>query len=155
MGRTGARRGRGGAYGCYLRGAVFGGALVLTAAILLSLRASPAPGPASEAPGVTSADPGNAAAVAQGRAVYERYCAACHGASFERRPPGQTSPGVLANTIADRTDAELFGITKYGGQAEGAGGAMPAFGGVLSDSEIRAVLAYIRSFPPAGSAAEP
>jgi mono/diheme cytochrome c family protein len=156
MGRTGSRRGRSGAYGCYLRAAVFGGALMLTAAvILLGLRASPEQGPASEAPVVTSADPGDAAAVAQGRVVYERSCVACHGASFERRPPGQTSPGILANTITDRTDAELFAITKYGGQAASAGGAMPGFGGALSDSEIWAVLAFIRSLSPPGSAAEP
>lgn len=112
-------------------------------------------------------DPTDKAAVAAGQRVYDRHCSACHGANLEGQPDWRTrkSDGRLPAPPHDASghtwhhpDAVLFGIVKEGllpGKyaPEGYESDMPAFGGVLSDDEIRAVLAYIKSTWPEEEAA--
>ena len=99
--------------------------------------------------------------VTQGRAIYRDHCATCHGANLEgqpdwRRPDAQ---GYLPAPPHDETghtwhhaDPLLFEITKHGTEAVVGGGYrsnMLGFGEVLSDEEIVAVLAFIKStWPP-------
>lgn len=93
-----------------------------------------------------------------GQHVYEANCAACHGVNLQGQPNWQ-SPGAdgfmpapphdeTGHTWHHPTDL-LFAITKYGvaeaSSLEGYESAMPAYGGILSDAEIIAVLAYIKS----------
>nr|WP_313415721.1 cytochrome c [Brevundimonas diminuta] len=96
----------------------------------------------------------------EGRAIYEVHCAACHGAELEGQPNWR-SPLPLGRLPAPPHDASghtwhhsddvLFRIVKEG-TAEIVGGGyesdMPGFGDVLSDAEIRTVLAYIKSTWP-------
>lgn len=101
-----------------------------------------------------------APSIEQGRAVYARHCAACHGANLEgqpdwrqRRPDGKlpAPPHDPSGHTWHHDDETLFRITKHGVAAfagPGYSSDMPAFEGVLSDEEIRAVLAYIRSTWP-------
>lgn len=105
------------------------------------------------------ADPGDPRLVARGRAVYDGRCAACHGARLEGQPNWQSrlSDGRMPAPPHDASghtwhhpDAVLFGITKEGlvpGKYAPPGyqSDMPAFGGVLSDADIAAVLAYVKS----------
>jgi mono/diheme cytochrome c family protein len=108
--------------------------------------------------GISRADPANAALVAAGRQLYDTRCASCHGARLEGQPNWQQQSGVLVAPPLDetspawrRTDRWLFAIVKEGGQAvapPGAVSAMPAFGGGLSDEQIWAALAYIKSTWP-------
>lgn len=99
--------------------------------------------------------------IAQGRQLYVANCAACHGLQLEGQPNWQAelpAGGRLAPPH-DRTghtwhhpDPVLFDITKRGGQASSPPGYrnnMPGFGASLSDSQIWAVLAYIKSTWPA------
>lgn len=97
------------------------------------------------------------AQVALGQKLYAQHCAACHGAKLEgqpdwrRRLPNGRMPAPPHDESGHtwhHPDAVLFGITKDGlvppyaprdYQSD-----MPAFGGTLSDEEIRAVLAYIK-----------
>lgn len=104
------------------------------------------------------ADPANARQVASGKAVYNQYCAACHGASLEGQPDWRSrSPsGRLPAPPHDDSghtwhhpDDLLFGLTKFGltppyGPA-GYQSDMPAFGATLSDQQIWDTLAYIKS----------
>lgn len=106
---------------------------------------------------ITSANPNNPQAVALGQQVYAAQCASCHGASLEGQPNWQQElpTGGLPAPPHDETghtwhhnDQSLFTTVKYGGQAtapQGFKSNMPAFGAVLSDEEIYAVLAYIKS----------
>ncbi len=109
------------------------------------------------------ADPADAAQVALGRGVYERQCASCHGAKLEGQPnwrdrlPNDSMPAPPHDATGHtwhHPDGVLFGITKEGlvpGKyaPKGYRSDMPGFGGVLSDEEIWAVLAYIKStWPP-------
>jgi len=108
------------------------------------------------------ADPGNAAQVAQGKAVYGRHCASCHGARLEGQPNWREKlptgrmpapPHDASGHTWHHPDAVLFGITKHGlvpGKYAPPGyeSDMPAFAGTLTDGEIWAVLAYIKGTWP-------
>lgn len=107
-------------------------------------------------------DPADRSLVLRGKAVYASNCAACHGASLQGQPNWrQRLPnGRIPAPPHDKTghtwhhpDAVLLDIIKNGlvpGRTAPPGYAsdMPAFGGTLSDDEIVAVLAYIKSFWP-------
>ncbi|WGH79229.1 c-type cytochrome [Jannaschia ovalis] len=99
--------------------------------------------------------------VALGRAVYDAQCAACHGADLAGQPDWrQRGPdGLLPAPPHDASghtwhhpSEMLIALTKAGPAAMVGGGyesAMPGFGEVLSDAEIAAALAYIKStWPP-------
>lgn len=121
--------------------------LVLGCAVLLA--------GCGDAPRIDATD---AKQVGVGASVYVKHCAACHGATLEgqpnwrRRLPNGRLPAPPHDANGHtwhHPDELLFGITKNGlvppyAPADYASD-MPAFGGVLSDDEIRAVLAYIQS----------
>lgn len=103
------------------------------------------------------ADISNPEQVALGAAVYAKSCADCHGANLEGKPNWRVknADGTLKPPPHDATghtwhhpDNLLFKITKDGGQDGAPAGftsAMPGFGKNLSDEEIWAVVAYIKS----------
>lgn len=103
------------------------------------------------------ADPDDKELVARGKTVYADTCAACHGENLEGQPNWRvrTEEGLLPAPPHDVTghtwhhpDPLLFKITKYGGQKnapEGFTSGMPEFSEILSDAEIVAVLAFIKS----------
>lgn len=98
--------------------------------------------------------------IAAGRAVYEAQCAACHGAELKGQPDWRTPlpsgrlpapPHDASGHTWHHPDDVLFRIVKEGTAAIVGGeyeSDMPGFGGVLSDAEIEAVLAYIKSTWP-------
>lgn len=100
---------------------------------------------------------------APGRDLYAQHCAACHGADLEgaadwrqRGPDGRfpAPPHDETGHTWHHGDAMLFDYTRRGGQAylDDLGvrfdSGMPAFGDILSDAEIDAILAFIRSTWP-------
>lgn len=99
--------------------------------------------------------------VALGAQVYSAQCAACHGADLqgqpnwrERKPDGKlpAPPHDETGHTWHHDDATLFALTKYGLSrlvGKPIPTDMPAYDGVLSDREINAVLAYIKSRWPA------
>jgi len=110
--------------------------------------------------GSTSSGRMSAEVLAQGRQVYVDQCASCHGAGLEGQPDWK-SPLPSGRLPAPPHDANghtwhhpddvLLRIVKEGTAAIVGGGYesdMAGFGDVLSDAEIRAVLAYIKSTWP-------
>lgn len=106
----------------------------------------------------SKADPRNAAQVALGANVYAQNCVICHGAKLEgqpdwreRLPSGRlpAPPHDESGHTWHHSEDVLFGITKHGlvppYAPKGYESDMPAFGAKLSDEEILAVLAYIKS----------
>ena len=104
------------------------------------------------------ADAGNSSQVTLGASVYRDHCAICHGANLEGQPEWKSRKpdGRLPAPPHDQTghtwhhsDDILFRITKGGLNPPlapaGYQSDMPAFGGVLTDEQIWAVLAYIKS----------
>jgi mono/diheme cytochrome c family protein len=127
-------------------------ALSLAAALLLA-----ACGKAS-APGEDArADPRDARKVALGEKVYAANCASCHGAKLEGQPQWQrrlpngrlpAPPHDESGHTWHHPDDMLFNMIRQGVTAYAPPGYesdMPAFAGKLSDDEIWAVLAYIKS----------
>lgn len=100
--------------------------------------------------------------VVLGEVIYGQHCASCHGPHLEGQPNWRTRKpdGRLPAPPHDETghtwhhgDDHLFRITKIGVRPPlappGYKSDMPGFEGVLTDPEIRAVLAFIRStWPP-------
>lgn len=103
---------------------------------------------------------GEARDLANGSTLYAQHCAACHGADLEGAPtwrqPGPNGrlpapPHDATGHTWHHADQVLFEITKYGSAAVIGGGYesdMIGFGDVMSDSDIRDVLAYIKSTWP-------
>lgn len=126
------------------------GALVAALLIL-------APGPPPDRPGSGAID------LAEGRSLYQEYCASCHGAELEGQPDWR-SPGPDGRLPAPPHDATghtwhhpdsvLFQYTRLGGQAvlarQGVAydSAMPGFGDRLTDRQIRNIIEFIKSTWP-------
>jgi cytochrome c oxidase subunit 2 len=103
--------------------------------------------PAAAPAAVAAADP--AALAKQGEAIYTSRCAGCHQATGAGIP-GVFPPLAGAEQV-NGDDKDLAKILVHGlnGPIKVKGtdynGAMPAFGGQLSDEEIAAVATYVRS----------
>jgi mono/diheme cytochrome c family protein len=107
------------------------------------------------------ADPDNAEQVALGQQVYASFCTGCHGANLEGQPNWQKKlplgnfpapPHDETGHTWHHADQWLFEIIKYGGKYHAPPryrSAMPAYQEMLSDAEIWAVLAFIKSHWPA------
>ena len=91
------------------------------------------------APGLAQAQQG---AAAQGKAVYDQQCTACHGANGGA---GDRAPAIVlaqATTLrGQRSDAQLLTIIRNGIP----GTAMPAWSSRLSEGDINAIGAYIHA----------
>lgn len=135
------------------RAAIYGGmaaaALMAAAAVTWFLWPS---GPSG------AADPTDLAQVAFGGEIYRERCAVCHGADLEgqlewkiRKPNGRlpAPPHDETGHTWHHPDEHLFRITKRGLKPplapDGYQSDMPAFADVLTDAEIWAALAYIKS----------
>ena len=109
--------------------------------------------PAASGPG----DPTDATAVAEGEAVYLAHCASCHGTRLEGQPGWQevlpdggypAPPHDGSGHTWRHSDRQLFEATKFGGGFSAAPDSvshMPAFEHVLSDDQIWAALAFVKS----------
>jgi mono/diheme cytochrome c family protein len=99
--------------------------------------------------------------VALGASVYAARCAQCHGANLEGQPDWQqrlangrlpAPPHDAGGHTWHHPDEILFGITKNGMTPYASAdyeSDMPAFAGVLTDDEIAAAIAFIKSRWPA------
>ena len=94
-------------------------------------------------------DPPPPAGAARGERLYYAYCVECHGrdgrASW-RAALFLLRPGNLADRVrmSSHADPYLADIIKHGGSPLGRPG-MPAFGYHLSDDDIQALVAYLRT----------
>lgn len=114
-------------------------------------------------------DPADQTLVMQGKAIYAVNCAACHGESLQGQPDWRRRlpDGRLPAPPHDKSghtwhhpDMMLIDMVKNGlvpGRTAPPGyvSDMPAYGDMLSDEDIVAVLAYIKSsWPPEVLAAQ-
>ena len=99
----------------------------------------------------------DAARVAQGKTLYAMNCASCHGAKGEGEPNWKTSnpdgtypapPHDATGHTWHHSDKLLLEIIRDGGaryESATFKTRMPAWGERLSDEEIQAVLAYLKT----------
>ena len=103
----------------------------------------------------------NAEMVQTGKELYFYHCSECHGKNLEGETPNWRDfkeDGTLPAPPHDKTghtwhhdDQTLFDYTKKGGAAmvpKGFKSAMPGYGKILTDLEIRSILSYIKSTWP-------
>jgi len=130
--------------------------------LALLLSGSPMAYPIMGGQSAVKADPHDRKQVERGQRVYKRFCALCHGSNLEgqanwriRKPDGKlpAPPHDETGHTWHHPDDVLFGIVKYGlvppYAPENYPSDMPAWGSTLSDGDILAVLAYIKSRWPA------
>lgn len=100
-----------------------------------------------------------------GKNVYNEICFACHGRKGDGKGPGwfntKPSPQVFINSVymSRLTDEYIFNVVKYGKLAVLMGEipnkkfeslAMPSFGHVLDDNQIRELIKFERAFSQGG-----
>ncbi len=89
--------------------------------------------------------------VAKGKAVYQQYCASCHGTGGKGDGPAGAALNPKPRDLSDKTYAQglkddyLFQITKNGGPVVKKSPLMPAWGNTLKDDQIKDVVGYLRS----------
>ena len=92
----------------------------------------------------------NAAAAEAAKDIYKTYCWQCPG--MEGNGRGVNIPDMSvqprdhtdAESMAARSDDDLFKVIKEGGQSISKSVLMPPWGGNLSDEEIRGLVKYLR-----------
>jgi mono/diheme cytochrome c family protein len=139
-------------------GLVSGGVLALVAGVAAWVVAAQ---PQDIPEGLTVlGSPVTAEQVAFGQDLYAANCASCHGVNLEGQPDWRrrnedgrmpAPPHDASGHTWHHADRQLHTITKLGVGAivPGYESDMPAFEGILSDDEIIAVLAFIKSTWPA------
>ncbi|MBW2312771.1 MAG: cytochrome c [Deltaproteobacteria bacterium] len=106
---------------------------------------TPSPAPTPEPP--AASEPSAAA----GAAHYATFCASCHGPKGDG--DGPVSAGLNpkparhsdAAYMSGLTDDYLFKVIKEGGAAVGKSPLMAPWGGMLSDAQVRDVVAFVRT----------
>jgi cbb3-type cytochrome c oxidase subunit III len=77
-----------------------------------------------------------------GAALYKKKCSMCHGAEGKGFSANKTPDFTSAEWQKAHSDEEITAAVKDGKK----GTAMPAFGSKLTEDEIKAVVAHLRSF---------
>jgi len=76
--------------------------------------------------------------VFNGKDVYLKECVSCHAHNGAGELPGV--PNFVESNILFKMDRELINVVNDGK------GIMPGYSGLLTDEEIRDVVAYLRTF---------
>ena len=108
-------------------------------------------GAAATRDGTAPPAPAPASADNNGAALYRTWCAGCHGITGRGDGPNAKALPVPparhadAATMSQRPDDTLYDTIDGGGAIMNRSARMPAFGGSLSPTQIRALVAHIRS----------
>jgi len=86
-----------------------------------------------------------------GEDLYQVYCTQCHGVTGNGKGVNAAHLSVAPRNHGDRaemsarTDDELAKVIREGGTSINKSNLMPAWGGNLSDEEISALVAFLRT----------
>ena len=100
--------------------------------------------PAADASKKSTVKAGDAAAISEGKAIWGKDCKSCHGVKGLGDGPKAEKIDISCGDFSSKefqskSDGSLFYYTKIGRKP------MPSFKEKLSDSEIWAVVAYMRT----------
>ena len=113
---------------------------------------APAPEPPPAAPEEPASAPeGNLRGdAANGAELYALYCSSCHGktgkgdgpvaAAFPTRPADHSDAAYMGKL----SDAHIYKVIQKGGASVGKSPLMAPWGGILSDPQLRDLVAYVR-----------
>lgn len=98
----------------------------------------------------SSASAKDTPSLADGKMMYQRYCAACHGnrgdgngfnaKNLDPRPTNHTDAVFMSR----RSDKELFEAVRGGGRSVGKAAIMPPWGNTLDNPQIESLVRYLR-----------
>jgi mono/diheme cytochrome c family protein len=113
------------------------------------------PQPSSDAKKIKNPIPSDAASIEEGRKIYSRTCAPCHGPSGKGdggMALGGSTPADLTDDKWDHgsTDGEIFVVIRDGVSAD-----MEGYKDKLTEKQIWQVINYIRSIGPKDSTKDP
>jgi cytochrome c oxidase cbb3-type subunit III len=117
----------------------------------LTRNAPAASTPVAAAPLTSPAGSAGRASPASAAVLYAKWCASCHGPSGAGDGtnaaylPVRPAVHSDARAMAARPDDALFDVIAAGGEVAGRSARMPGFGETLAASEIRSLVAYIRT----------
>ncbi len=77
--------------------------------------------------------------MARGQEIFERQCASCHQKNGQGMPPA--FPSLVGSQMVKGALKDMIHTVKFGRP----GTAMSAFGNILSDSDLAAVMTYVRN----------
>lgn len=90
---------------------------------------------------------GNADAVTAGQQLFSTNCATCHGEQAKGDGPAGASldpkPANLEQTAKETEPQYQYWVISKGGAAAGLSASMPAFEGVLSETDIWNIVTYL------------
>ena len=119
-------------------------------------------GTALEAGGQTPAGAqATARAIDPGRTLYESGCMSCHGPDGRGMPRSAVGFDIPVPDFTDcsfatpEPDPDWLIVVQHGGPVRAFDRRMPAFGGALSELEIKQILGYIRGVDDLCNAQEP
>ena len=108
--------------------------------------------PAAAAPADASAVAGGAGSTkTAGVEKFEQFCAACHGIDGQANGPSAQAMNPKPRNFTDARwqesvdDAHITKVIKEGGASVGLSATMAPWGAVVNDSEIKEIIAHIRS----------
>ena len=133
---------------CCLVIAAFSIALLLGAALARGRQSNPAQHHNPDAEKLKNPVPGDAASLEEGKKLYNRHCASCHGPAGKGDGGMALSGGTPAN-LTDETwdhgssDGEIFVVIREGTSSD-----MESYKEKLSDKQIWHLVNYIRSLGP-------
>ncbi|HEX7636740.1 MAG TPA: cytochrome c, partial [Noviherbaspirillum sp.] len=98
--------------------------------------------------GTTELTPENERTLRQGGALYDKYCVECHKANGEGMPPAYPplagNRAVMLTSPVNPIHAVLHGGYPPSTQGNPRPYGMPPFGNILNDTEVAALVSYIR-----------
>jgi mono/diheme cytochrome c family protein len=125
--------------------------LLLLTAMMLPLGLAAHAAQDGDAKNMKNPVPSNAAALAEGKALFAKNCASCHGALGKGDGKGGAMLKPLPADLTDAewkhgsTDGEIFVMVRDGAK----GTPMRGFAGRMTSKELWTVVTYVRSLGPA------
>lgn len=118
---------------------------------------APAAAPGAKAKGAPASPPAGAAPAGRAQTLYLVYCSQCHGVRGNGK--GINAPFMFVaprdhtsrQEMGALTDDRLYAAIKLGGNAVGKSALMPAWAGVLKDSDVKLLVEYLRALSGTGA----
>lgn len=84
------------------------------------------------------------------KALYEKNCVSCHGATGKGDGPAgkflKPQPKDLSTALVGKADDQIVKVINAGGKENGLSALMPAFKGKLTEDQIKEIVQYVKSF---------